>query len=61
MVEEALEFKENVIISGKIICNTGLHIGGSKEELEIGGTDAPVIIDPETRIPVIPGSSLKGK
>jgi len=59
--ERGIEFDRNVLISGKIICKTGLRIGGAKEELEIGGTDTPVIIDPKTRIPVIPGSSLKGK
>lgn len=41
---------------------TGLHIGGSKENVEIGGIDNPVI---RTAIkdnqPYIPGSSLKGK
>jgi len=59
MVE--LDFRKNIIIGGKILCRTGLHIGGMKGELEIGGVEAPVIIDPRTRIPVIPGSSLKGK
>lgn len=41
---------------------TGLHVGGSKENVEIGGIDNPVI---RTAIkdnqPYIPGSSLKGK
>jgi CRISPR-associated protein Csm3 len=59
--QKAVEFQKNIIIHGRIQCKTGLHIGGAKEELEIGGTDAPVIIDPKTRKPVIPGSSLKGK
>lgn len=59
--ERDIEFDRNVLISGKVICKTGLHIGGAKEELEIGGTDSPVIIDLKTRTPVIPGSSLKGK
>lgn len=38
-----------------------MHIGGSKEKLEIGGVDSPVIRDPFTQQPYIPGSSLKGK
>lgn len=50
-----------VLIGGKLICETGLHIGGSKDNLDIGGLDAPVIRDPLTRQPYIPGSSLKGK
>ncbi len=41
---------------------TGLHVGGSKDNVEIGGIDIPVI---RTAIkdnqPYIPGSSLKGK
>ena len=42
-------------------CESGLHIGGSQDELAIGGSDNPVIKNPETRKPYIPGSSLKGK
>ena len=42
-------------------CESGLHIGGSQDELAIGGSDNPVIKNPETRDPYIPGSSLKGK
>jgi CRISPR-associated protein Csm3 len=54
-------FIGNLILRGKIECLTGLHIGGSKEKLEIGGVDSPVIRDPGTRYPYVPGSSLKGK
>jgi len=50
-----------VQISGKIKCLTGLHIGASKENMEIGAIDSPVVRDPITREPYIPGSSLKGK
>ncbi len=55
------EFVGNLIIRGKFRCLTGLHIGGSKEKLEIGGVDSPVVRDPRTRYPYVPGSSLKGK
>lgn len=55
------KFLGNVILKGKLECITGLHIGGSKEKLEIGGVDSPVIRDPNTNYPYIPGSSLKGK
>ena|SRR3990172_149851 len=48
-------------ISGKIRCLTGLHIGGSSETIEIGGMDNPILRDPITDLPYIPGSSLKGK
>ncbi len=50
-----------IILSGQIHCQTGLHIGSSKENLEIGGLDSPVVRDPITRRPYIPGSSLRGK
>lgn len=40
---------------------TGLHIGGPKEGLKIGGIDNPVIRNPITNRPYIPGSSLKGR
>jgi len=53
--------KANIIFRGKIECLTGLHIGGSKDRLEIGGVDSPVLRDPYTRLPYIPGSSLKGR
>ena len=42
-------------------CDSGLHIGGSQDELAIGGSDNPVIKNPANRKPYIPGSSLKGK
>ena len=41
---------------------TGLHIGGSKENVQIGGIDCPVIRTAvKDNQPYIPGSSLKGK
>jgi CRISPR-associated protein Csm3 len=41
---------------------TGLHIGGSKDSVEIGGIDLPVIkLAFRNNQPYIPGSSLKGK
>jgi len=48
-------------ISGQIECITGLHIGGSAEQIEIGGVDLPIIKHPVSGEPYIPGSSLKGK
>lgn len=49
-----------VIINGTLKALSGLHIGGPREGLKIGGVDNPVIRDPEGK-PYIPGSSLKGK
>jgi len=48
-------------ISGGLSCLTGLHIGASKENLEIGALDSAVVRDPISQEPYIPGSSLKGK
>jgi len=47
-------------IKGRIVVKTGLHIGGSKTVLDIGGIDLNVIKTP-FGVPYIPGSSLKGK
>jgi len=54
-------FKENYIIKGEILCVTGLHIGGAKESIEIGGIDNIVMRDSISKLPYIPGSSIKGK
>jgi CRISPR-associated protein Csm3 len=48
-------------ITGSIVVKTGLHIGMSTDRIEIGGMDNPIIRDPLTREPYIPGSSIKGK
>ncbi|HOV38151.1 MAG TPA: type III-A CRISPR-associated RAMP protein Csm3 [Spirochaetales bacterium] len=48
-------------IKGKIKIMTGLHIGTGSDKIEIGGMDNPIIKDPLTGAPYIPGSSLKGK
>ena len=58
---ENFEFEGNIILNGKIVCDTGLHIGESNETLEIGGIDNMVIRDKKSNLPYIPGSSLKGK
>ena len=49
------------IIDIKITVLTGLHIGMGGDKAQIGGIDNPVIKDPVTNLPYIPGSSLKGK
>jgi CRISPR-associated protein Csm3 len=48
-------------ITGNIEVVTGMHIGGSDAFAAIGAIDSPVIKDPLSGLPVIPGSSLKGK
>ena len=38
--------KGKIVIKGTLECLTGLHIGASKENLEIGALDSPVVRDP---------------
>ncbi|MDR7666820.1 type III-A CRISPR-associated RAMP protein Csm3 [Methanosarcina sp. Z-7115] len=56
-----IQFQANFLLKGTITCETGLHIGGTSEGIEIGGLENIVIRDPKTDLPFIPGSSLKGK
>jgi CRISPR-associated protein Csm3 len=50
-------------IQGSLEVKTGLHIGGIKETVKIGGLDNPVIKirDGKHYLPYIPGSSIKGR
>ena len=50
-----------LMISGNIEVLTGMHIGGGNEFSAIRAIDSPVIKDPLSMRPIIPGSSLKGK
>ena len=53
---------KKIKINTSITLITGLHIGGSSENVEIGGIDNPVIkLASKGDVPYIPGSSLKGK
>jgi len=54
-------FMGKYFIKADLTLVTALHIGGTEEGFEIGGLDNPVIKDPMTGVPYIPGSSLKGK
>lgn len=56
-----MELEKIYKITGKILLQSGLHIGAGKDAIEIGGLDNPVIKNPLTNAPYIPGSSLKGK
>lgn len=49
------------LIEATIELKTGLHIGAGDTEMHIGGIDNPVIKNPITNQPYIPGSSIKGK
>lgn len=48
-------------LSCTIRARTGLRIGAQEASLTIGGVDNPVVRDPLTRQPYVPGSSIKGK
>lgn len=59
--ETIIRLQGRLLLSFTITAKTGLHIGGSPGVLSIGNVDNPVIRDPLTRQPYIPGSSLRGK
>lgn len=61
MTKDFVDLYGRVLIKGSIKAVTGLHIGRGSEALEIGGVDSPIIRDPLTNRPYIPGSSLRGK
>ena len=52
---------ENLSFRERFEALTGLSIGGSKTDVEIGGIDNNVIKKISSGVPFIPGSSLKGK
>jgi CRISPR-associated protein Csm3 len=57
----APKLRGKVVIAGKLETLTGLRIGAAGSALEIGGIDNPVVRDPITEKPYVPGSGLKGK
>ncbi len=40
-----LKLIEHVVITRKLITKTGMRIGGTKSDIEIGGLDNPIIRD----------------
>jgi CRISPR-associated protein Csm3 len=50
-----------VEITGTIHCVSGVRVGGNNNVIEIGTIDNPIIRNPITNHPYLPGSSLKGK
>lgn len=57
----SFQLVKKIIITGEVIAESGIMIGGSNSAFEIGGTDKQVIRNPINKMPYIPGSSLKGK
>ncbi len=54
-------YKGKIFIEATLTVLTGLHIGSGSDYAPIGAVDSPVIRDPLTHTPIIPGSSIKGK
>ncbi|MCS7051263.1 MAG: RAMP superfamily CRISPR-associated protein, partial [Thermomicrobium sp.] len=50
-----------LVLSSTLRTVTGLRIGGASGSLAIGALDNPLVRDPLTNRPYVPGSSLKGK
>jgi CRISPR-associated protein Csm3 len=60
-MNHSFSFQGKLLLTARLLAETGLRIGGTTEGIEIGGVDNPVIRDPLSERPYIPGSSLKGK
>lgn len=56
-----MKMTKKILISGKIVAKTGLHIGGTNVGMSIGSTDNTVVRNPITNEPYVPGSSIRGK
>lgn len=56
-----MQLKGTHRITATLELKTGLHVGTGKDAIEIGGLDLPVVKNPFTQEPYIPGSSIKGK
>ena len=56
-----MKLTKKIKIKTQLEVITGLHIGDSKENVEIGGIDNPIVRRTIDNVPYIPGSSLKGK
>ena len=55
-----MSIKKIVEFKGTMTSKSGVHIGGNGNGTEVGGCDNPVIRNPLTNAPYIPGSSIKG-
>ncbi|HWQ47599.1 MAG TPA: type III-A CRISPR-associated RAMP protein Csm3 [Methanosarcina sp.] len=60
-IEKQIKLIGYIKIIGEIESLTGLHIGGTADSIDKGGIDNPVIKNPVTNEPYIPGSSLRGR
>lgn len=55
-----MKLKKVIRIRSVLLAKTGLRIGMSRDQMAIGDLDNPVVRNPLTDEPYIPGSSLKG-
>lgn len=55
------KLRAKVVVEGELKVLTGMHVGSSAAGMQIGSIDSPVVRDPISNFPYIPGSSLKGK
>lgn len=60
-IEQIINLYGRIFLQARIRAVTGLHIGGAPASLSIGSVDNPVLRDPLTNRPYIPGSSVRGK
>lgn len=55
-------FKNKIVVKGTMVAKSGIKIGGYKgDDFGISATDNPIVRNPLTGDPYIPGSSIKGK
>ncbi len=52
---------KKINIKSEVEIISGLHIGDSSDNVEIGGVDNPIVRKTIDNVPYIPGSSIKGK
>lgn len=55
-----MSIKKIIEFNGTMTIKSGIHIGGNGNGTKVGGCDNPVIRNPLTNDPYIPGSSVKG-
>ena len=56
-----MKLEKMIKYTGEMELLSGLAIKGADNDLSIGGADSEVIKNPITKMPYVPGSSLKGK
>lgn len=61
MEDTVRKLEKTIRITGTMLLLTGLRVGGYTGAIQIGGIDNPIIRDPLTEEPYVPGSSIKGK